>query len=79
VKLENRAPAEGINASRENPLKELAWLLIGSIAAVVAIVFSISLAAQWIAPRIPYNARRDWRPRCVRDRAGHRTGAPGPG
>jgi len=54
VKLENRAPAEGINASHENPLKELAWLLTGSLAAVVAIVFSISLAAQWIAPRIPY-------------------------
>jgi predicted Zn-dependent protease len=54
VKLENRAPAEGINASHENPLKELTWLLAGSLAAVVAIVFSISLAAQWIAPRIPY-------------------------
>lgn len=54
MKLENRAPAEGINASHENPLKELAWLLAGSLAAVVAIVFSISLAAQWIAPRIPY-------------------------
>jgi predicted Zn-dependent protease len=54
VKLENRAPAEGINASHENPLKELAWLLAGSLGAVVAIVFAVSLAAQWIAPRIPY-------------------------
>lgn len=54
MKLENRAPAEGINASHENPLKELAWLLFGSLAAVVAIVFSVSVAAQWIAPRIPY-------------------------
>jgi predicted Zn-dependent protease len=54
VRLENRAPAEGINSSTENPLKELAWLLAGSIAAVVAIVVALSLAAQWIAPRIPY-------------------------
>lgn len=54
MRLENRAPAEGINSSTENPLKELAWLLAGSIAAVVAIVVALSLAAQWIAPRIPY-------------------------
>jgi predicted Zn-dependent protease len=54
VKLENRAPAEGINASHENPLKELTWLLGGSIAAVIAIVFAVSIAAQWIAPRLPY-------------------------
>lgn len=54
MKLENRAPAEGINSSTENPLKELAWLLVGSIAAVVAIVVALSLAAQWVAPRVPY-------------------------
>ena len=54
MKLENRAPAEGINSSRENPLKELAWLLAGSIGVVIALVFVASLAAQWIAPRIPY-------------------------
>jgi Zn-dependent protease with chaperone function len=57
VKLENRAPAEGINASRENPLKELAWLLVGSVAAVMAIIVALSLGAQWIAPRIPLQLR----------------------
>ena len=54
MKLENRAPAEGINASNENPLIELAWLLAGSLGVIVALVIVVSLAAQWIAPRIPY-------------------------
>jgi predicted Zn-dependent protease len=54
VELENRPPAEGINSSTEHPLKELAWLLAGSLAAVVALVFVVSFAAQWLAPRIPY-------------------------
>lgn len=54
VKLENRLPEEGINATRENPLREFAWLLGGSVAVLVAIVFVVSIAAQWIAPRIPY-------------------------
>jgi predicted Zn-dependent protease len=54
VRLENRAPAEGINASHENPLKELTWLLAGSLGIIVLLVFAVSLAAQWIAPRVPY-------------------------
>lgn len=54
MRLENRTPAEGINSSTENPLKELAWLLGGSLAVVIALAFAVSLAAQWIAPRIPY-------------------------
>jgi Zn-dependent protease with chaperone function len=54
VRLENRPPAEGINSSTEHPLKELAWLLGGSVAVVIALVFAVSLAAQWIAPRVPY-------------------------
>lgn len=54
MKLENRIPAEGINASHENPLKELTWLVLGSVGIIVVLVFTVSLAAQWIAPRIPY-------------------------
>lgn len=54
MRLENRPPAEGINSSTENPLKELAWLLGGGVAIVVALAFAVSLAAQWIAPRVPY-------------------------
>jgi predicted Zn-dependent protease len=54
VRLENRPPAEGINSSTDHPLKELAWLLGGSLAVVIALVFAVSMAAQWIAPRVPY-------------------------
>ena len=54
MKFENRAPAEGINSSNENPLVELAWLLAGSLGVIVVLVIVVSLAAQWIAPRIPY-------------------------
>lgn len=54
MKLENRSPAEGINSSRENPLKELAWLLGGSLGVIVLLTLAVSFAAQWIAPRIPY-------------------------
>lgn len=54
MRLENRPPAEGINSSNDHPLKELAWLLGGSVAVVIALVFAVSIAAQWIAPRVPY-------------------------
>ena len=54
MKLENRIPAEGINASHENPLKEFAWLIAGSVVVLVALVALIGWGAGWIAPRIPY-------------------------
>ncbi|MPZ43079.1 MAG: M48 family metalloprotease [Betaproteobacteria bacterium] len=54
MKLENRLPAEGTNASQEHPLKEFAWLAGGAIAVVVALVMVVSYCAQWIAPRIPF-------------------------
>jgi Zn-dependent protease with chaperone function len=54
VKLENRLPAEGINATHENPLREFAWLLGGSLVLLVIAVVAVSYSAQWLAPRIPY-------------------------
>jgi len=54
TKLENRIPGEGINATHENPLREFAWLLGGSVALLVAAIVSVSWASQWLAPRIPY-------------------------
>lgn len=54
MRLENRRPAEGINASHENPLKEFAWLAAGSVALLVAVVAALAFAAEWVAPRIPY-------------------------
>jgi predicted Zn-dependent protease len=54
MKHENRLPAEGINSSAENPLKEFAWLLGGSLALMALAVIIVSYGAQWLAPRIPY-------------------------
>lgn len=66
MKLENRLPAEGINASHEHPLKEFAWVA-GCVVGVVALAtVLIAYGAQWLAPRVPfeYEARltRDMRP-----------------
>jgi beta-barrel assembly-enhancing protease len=54
VRLENRLPAEGINASHEHPLQEFVWLLGGAIALVAALVVAASYFSQWLAPRIPF-------------------------
>lgn len=54
MKLENRLPAEGINATEESPLREFAWLLGGALAILVALVVAASWGAQWLAPKIPY-------------------------
>jgi hypothetical protein len=54
VRLENRLPAEGINASHEHPLKEFVWLVGGIGLVVAAFVAAVAAAAQWIAPRIPF-------------------------
>lgn len=54
MKYENRLPDEGINASEDNPLKEFAWLLVGSLAILVVSVVAVSYGAQWLAPRLPF-------------------------
>ena len=58
MRLENRLPAEGINASHENPLKEFAWLAGGIAAAVAAFVTLLAYTAQWLAPHIPFEYER---------------------
>lgn len=54
--LENRLPAEGINSSEEHPLREFAWLIGASLAALLAIVALVGWGAQWLAPRLPFSA-----------------------
>jgi len=55
-RLENRLPAEGINASTEHPLKEFAWLVGSALVALALLMLSIGWAARWIAPRVPFAA-----------------------
>jgi Zn-dependent protease with chaperone function len=52
--LENRLPDETVNYSDEHPLKEFAWLLVGSVATVVVLVLAAGLFAAEIAARLPY-------------------------
>lgn len=54
MKLENRLPEEGINATHDSPLREFGWLLGGSLVLLVLAVVVVSYAAQWLAPRVPY-------------------------
>lgn len=57
---ENRAPPEGINYSRDNPLKELAILLFAALLIVVAGVAALSFAAGWLAQQVPFAQERAW-------------------
>ncbi|MFP5383649.1 MAG: M48 family metallopeptidase [Gammaproteobacteria bacterium] len=59
MSYENHEPPEGINYSKEEPLKELLILLAGASAVVVAVAFALALAAGWLAARIPFEAEQD--------------------
>jgi predicted Zn-dependent protease len=45
---------EGINVTREHPLKEFAQLTLGIVAVVVAVVAALALLAQTLARHIPF-------------------------
>lgn len=53
-RLENRLPPEDLLERDEHPLRELAWLLGASLAALAVVVFLAGLAARWAAPRVPF-------------------------
>ncbi|MBK8481349.1 MAG: M48 family metallopeptidase [Proteobacteria bacterium] len=52
MKLTNRLPPEGINASAQSPLVELGYLLAGVVAAVVLVYFALGLVADALVARI---------------------------
>jgi len=47
---------EGINTSKENPLKEFSILLIGTIALVIIISLVLGFSGGWLAGKIPFSA-----------------------
>ncbi len=53
-RLENRLPPEGLLERDEHPLRELAWLLAASLAALAVVVLATGLVARWLAPRLPF-------------------------
>lgn len=54
TEYENRPVPEGINYSRENPLKEFFLLLLATGGALLVLLFLLSLAAQKLAPLVPF-------------------------
>ena len=53
---ENKQPPEGINTSKEHPLKELSTLLIGAIILVLVASFVLGFGGSWLAGKIPFSA-----------------------
>lgn len=52
---ENRPVPEGINYSQENPLKEFFLLLLAASGALLVLLLILSLAAQKLAPLVPFS------------------------
>lgn len=53
-RLENRLPPEDLLERDDHPLRELAWLLAASLAALALLVVVTGLSARWLAPRLPF-------------------------
>ncbi len=49
---------EGINTSKEHPLKEFSTLLIGTIALVIVTSFILGISGSWLAGKIPFSAEK---------------------
>lgn len=47
---------EGINTSKEHPLKEFSILLIGALALIVIVTFALGFFGSYLAGKIPYSA-----------------------
>lgn len=53
-RLENRLPPEDLLERDENPLRELALLLIASLLVLAVLVLATGFAARWLAPKLPF-------------------------
>lgn len=60
MQYENRVPDETVNYSTEHPLKEFAWLVIGTFALIAGGAALISFFAGEIAARLPFSAEKDF-------------------
>lgn len=56
MRYENRQPPEGINTSREPPLKQFAKLLISALVLVVLLVVVLQFSGSWLARKVPFSA-----------------------
>ncbi len=54
MSYENPKIPEGINVSKEHPLKEFGYLFIGAILIVVVLVVGLSISAKYLASYVPF-------------------------
>ncbi|MDZ7811631.1 MAG: M48 family metallopeptidase [Ideonella sp.] len=54
MELENRPPAEGINAEPERLGADALWLVLGTLGLLVALVLGLHYGATWLAPQVPF-------------------------
>ena len=54
MSYENPKIPEGINLSKEHPLKEFAYLLVAAIGIVIILAIGLSLSAEFLAPYVPF-------------------------
>ncbi len=55
MNYQNPKLPEGINTSREHPLKDFIVLLLGVTLLLVVLVFLISFALRWLGPLVPFS------------------------
>lgn len=60
MKLENPPQADQYDPETEQPLRELAILLVGVLALGLAVAIALAFAAGLIAPRLPFAVERDF-------------------
>lgn len=53
---QNPKKPEGINTSKEHPLKEFSILLVGTIALVILASFILGFSGSWLAGKVPFSA-----------------------
>jgi predicted Zn-dependent protease len=54
VSYENPPQPEGINITRENPLREFFAMLLVVVVAAAVVIAGLAAAASWLAERVPY-------------------------
>jgi predicted Zn-dependent protease len=55
MNYENPHIPEGINTTKEHPLKEFAILLIGSVVLIVGLTAFLSVGGGWLASKLPFS------------------------
>ena len=56
MSYENPKIPEGINVSKEHPLKEFAYLFVAAFGIVIILVVVLSLSAEYLAPYVPFES-----------------------